>query len=75
MRYEIDNVHTRKNLTIYVTVVIIVIKNCEQDETEFAQVLHAWNYFDIIFHQFIDESASETTVAQFIKILWQKQFN
>ena len=75
MRYEIDNVHTRKNLTVYVTAIIIAVKNCEQDETEFTQVLHAWNYFNIIFCQFIDESASETTVAQFIKILWQKQFN
>ena len=41
MRYEIDDVHTRKSSTIYVTVVIAAVKNYEQDETEFAQVLHA----------------------------------
>ena len=41
MRYEINDVHTRKNLTVYITIVIIATKNCEQDETEFVQVLHA----------------------------------
>ena len=41
MRYEIDNMCTRKSSTIYVTAVITAVKNCEQDETEFVQVLHA----------------------------------
>ena len=75
MRYEIDNVCTRRSSTVYVTAVVAAAKDCEQDETEFTQILHAWNYLDIILHQFIDESVSETTVAQFMKILWQKQFN
>ena len=75
MRYEINDIQIRKSSTVYVTVVITVAKNCKQNKTKFIQVLHVWNHFDIIFHQFIDESASETTVAQFIKILWQKQFN
>ena len=75
MRYEIDDIHARRNSTVYVTAVIITMKNCEQDETEFMQVLHTWNYFDIILCQFIDKSVSETTVAQFMKIFWQKQFN
>ena len=40
MRYEIDDVHTKRNSTIYVTAVITAAKNYEQDETEFTQVLH-----------------------------------
>ena len=70
MRYEIDNIHTRKNSTIYVTIVITAAKNCEQDETEFIQVLYTWNHLDIIFCQFIDESVFETIIIQFMKILW-----
>ena len=41
MRYEIDDVCARRSSTIYVTTVITAVKNCEQDETEFTQVLHA----------------------------------
>ena len=40
MRYEIDDVCTRRNSTVYVTAVVVTAKDCEQDETEFAQVLH-----------------------------------
>ena len=75
MRYEIDDVYIRRSSTVYVTAVITAVKNYEQDETEFAQVLHTWNHFDIIFCQFIDELVSEIIVAQFMKILQQKQFN
>ena len=69
IRYEIDNIHARKSSTVYITIVIAAAKNYEQDETEFAQVLHTWNHFDIIFCQFIDELVSEIIVAQFMKIL------
>ena len=62
MRYEIDDVYTKKNLTIYITIIIAAVKNCEQDETEFIQILHAWNYLDITLHQFINKSAFEITV-------------
>ena len=62
MRYEINDIHTRKSSTIYVTIIITAIKNYKQDKTKFIQVLHTWNYLDIIFHQFIDESVSEITV-------------
>ena len=40
MRYEIDNVHAKRSSTVYVTAIIAAVKHCEQDETEFAQVLH-----------------------------------
>jgi len=62
MRYEIDNIHAKKSLIIYVTIIITAAKNCEQNETKFIQVLHAWNYLDIILHQFINESASEIII-------------
>ena len=75
MRYEIDDVHARRSSTVYVTAVVAAMKDCEQDETEFVQVLHAWNHFNIILHQFINESVSEIIITQFMKIFWQKQFN
>ena len=75
MKYEIDDIHTRRNSTVYITAVVITMKNCEQDETEFTQILHVWNHFNIIFHQFIDELVSEIIIIQFMKIFWQKQFN
>ena len=40
MRYEIEDVRARRSPTAYVTAVVAAAKDCEQDETEFAQVLH-----------------------------------
>ena len=41
MRYEIDDIYARKNSIIYVIIIITAVKNYEQDETKFIQILYA----------------------------------
>ena len=61
--------HAWKSLTAYITIIIIIIKDYDQEETEYAQVLHTWNYMNIFLKIIIDESFQDIIIAQFMKTI------
>ena len=63
IRYIIDDMHAWKSFTAYVITIITVIKNCNQEETEYAQVFHAWNYMNIFLKIIINELFQNITIA------------
>ncbi len=61
--------HAWKSLMTYVITIITVIKNCDQEKTEYVQIFYAWNHMNIFLRIIIDESSQDIIIAQFMKII------
>ncbi|OJD12130.1 hypothetical protein ACJ73_09405 [Blastomyces percursus] len=74
-RFTIQDIRDGKSPTAYITDVINAAKHCGQAQTEYAQVLHAWNNLDVDLRVTMDEPSENTTVEEFMEIVRRKQVN
>ena len=76
MKYITQNTYNERELSEYVITIDTVIKECEQSDTEFTQVLHVFCRINSDLWCFsIDESEENITVQNFINLLNQKKVN
>jgi hypothetical protein len=40
IRYIINNIHAHRSSTAYIITIIAAAKDCDQEETEYTQILH-----------------------------------
>ena len=74
MKYITQNACNGRESSEYVITIDTAVKGCEQSDTEFAQMLHAFCRIDSELQHFgINESEENITVQNFINLLnWKK---
>ena len=73
--YTITDVWTCKSSITYIIFIISAVKQYDQTDTKFAQILHVWTNLDLVLQKIINKSMKKITISQFMNLLLKKQFN
>ena len=64
--YTIADIQVCKSSTAYIIFIISAVKQCEQADTEFLQILHIWINFDLVLWEIINKFIKKITISEFM---------